>query len=84
MSSEQIKAKIATFITNELLDGKAAGLDDETPLLEWGIVDSLGMVALLTFLQTDLGVEIPDGEVLPNNFQNIAALEQLVSRHAHA
>ena len=42
------------------------------------MIDSIAMVALLDFIKTEFGVEIPDDKVSPRHFASIAALERLI------
>jgi 2-hydroxymuconate-semialdehyde hydrolase len=80
MDVNSINQALKGFITDTLLHGDGAELTDHTPLLEWGIVDSLAMVSLLTFVHKSFGVTIPDAEVSPRNFQSIEALQTLIMR----
>lgn len=79
MTQQEIKRSLQDFIVDKLLDGDAGELDEHTPLLEWGVIDSIAMVALLDFIKTQLGAEIPDDKVSPRHFATITALARLVS-----
>jgi 2-hydroxymuconate-semialdehyde hydrolase len=68
------------FVVDELLDGNDEGLDAQTPLLQWGVIDSLAMVTLLAFIEERLGVHVPDEQVRPEHFQNLATLSDLLER----
>jgi acyl carrier protein len=52
----------------------------ETPLLDQGIIDSMGLLSLVTFIEDQTGVRVPDEEVMPDNFQDIASIEAMVER----
>ncbi len=80
MDSKHIQTALTNFIADEFLDGDAEELDEHTPLLELGVIDSLAMVALLDFIKRCFSAELPDDEVSPRNFASIAALERLISR----
>ncbi|PRP93391.1 Aminoacyl carrier protein 1 [Enhygromyxa salina] len=80
MNATEVNQALEGFITEKLLHGDGADLTLQTPLLEYGIVDSLAMVSLLTFVQNSFGVTIPDGEVSPRNFKTIEALSALIMR----
>jgi len=54
-------------------------IDAETPILELGILDSLAMVSLLTFIHTRFGVHVPDEAVIPENFENLGRLASLIA-----
>jgi acyl carrier protein len=80
MQPSEISEALKGFIIDEILHGDGADLDEDTPLLEWGVIDSLAMVALLGFIQKTFGVRVPDAEVVPRNFHSIAAMQRLVVR----
>ncbi len=79
---EDTIALLRGFVVDELLDGNDEGLDAQTPLLQWGVIDSLAMVTLLAFIEERLGVKVPDEQVRPEHFQNLAALGELLERLA--
>jgi len=82
MDDTEIEGALRGFIVETILEGDDAGLDASTPLLEWGVIDSLAMVSLLDFIHRRFAVRIPDAEVLPRNFQTISAIGRLVKRAA--
>ena len=50
-------------------------------LYERGYVDSVGVVELLTFIQEEFGVVVPETELVSDDFSNIAGIARIVSRH---
>ncbi len=69
-------------MTDELLDGDGDALTETTPLLEWGVLDSLSMLALLAFIEEHIGTRVPDERVRPEHFQNLGRLTALLSELA--
>lgn len=49
-------------------------------LLESGLVDSTGVLEIVDFLETDMGVTVADDETLPSNLDSIENLTQFVMR----
>ncbi len=78
MKQTEILDELKGYISREVLDGKDVGLDESTPLLEWGIIDSMGMANMVSFIQNRFHVEIPDDMILPEHFINLSALSNLV------
>lgn len=71
---------IRRFIVDELMYGDdAQPLEEETPLCE-GIVDSIGLVDLVLFLEEEFSISIDDADLTADNFRSVAAIERLVSR----
>jgi len=53
----------------------------EVDLFERGYVDSVGFVELLEFLSQEFGVEIPDEDLLDDDFSSITGIARIVSRN---
>jgi acyl carrier protein len=65
------KNKIRYFIIENFLFGKADGLKDETSFLEEGLIDSTGVLELVTFLEEEFNVKVEDDELIPENLDSI-------------
>lgn len=78
---QRMTDELLDYVASEMLAGDARGLDADTPLLEWDVLDSLGMVSMLTFIDQTFGVAIPDDDVLPQNFATIRNVVRLIARH---
>jgi acyl carrier protein len=75
-ATDQIRA----FVLEKFPQAKKKNLRDSDKLLESGIVDSLGILDLVAFLESDFQVHISDEELLPENFQTVEAMAQFVER----
>ena len=72
---------ITEFIKNQLVKEKTMkniGRGDD--LIESGIIDSLGILKLLAFLEAKFSIHIADEELIPENFQSIESIESFISR----
>lgn len=78
MQRKDILMQLTDYVTRELLEGNRNGLDETTPLLQWGILDSIGMVSLLSFIEEELGIEVPDDGVRPEYFENLGKLSDML------
>ena len=65
------KSKIRAFIIENFLFGNDDGLKDDTSFLEEGIIDSTGVLELVTFLEEDFDITIDDEELIPENLDSI-------------
>ncbi len=63
---------------------KAKDLDETTSLLERGLLDSMALVKLITFLEERFGVELSDDEFDPDHFETLTAIKDLVERKQSA
>jgi acyl carrier protein len=71
---------LKAFIVNELLDGEDADFNEFTPLLEWGIIDSISMVRLLVFVDSQFGINVDQAAVTAPDVMNLAAFANLLAR----
>ncbi|MEW9551923.1 acyl carrier protein [Nonomuraea sp. NPDC050783] len=71
--------RLIAFIQDNLVqDGDDIEIDETTPLLVSGLLDSLRTARLLNFLRRDLGVAIPAAKLDPGNFRDVAAIVAMV------
>jgi acyl carrier protein len=74
VSLEREREKLRKFILAKFPIAKSKGLEDSSRLLEEGILDSMGVLELVTYLQEDHGIPIDDEELVPENFASIDAI----------
>jgi acyl carrier protein len=67
------------FIEDQLIDAPGIVIEPGTPLLEWGILNSLGTTKLIAFIREDLGVEVPVEEMVGENFRDLTCITRMVS-----
>jgi len=76
-----ISLAVRRFIGENFLfrdDGDA--ITHDASLLDAGIIDSTGVLELVSFLETTFGIEVQDDEMLPENLDSIRAIANYVSR----
>jgi len=69
---------IERFILDDLLHGGRKAITLDEPLISSGVIDSLGMLKLIGFLEQEMGLTIGDGEVSPENFETLRKIQQFV------
>lgn len=85
MNEEDIKAKVKSFLLNEYLPGEdPAALTDTTPLMTTGILDSIAVLKVVTFLEETFGINIEPHEAVVENLNSLADVARLVLRKASA
>ena len=80
MTREEMLDELRGFVVRELLDGRDTGLDEHTPLLAWGVLDSLSVNVLISFTNERFGIEVPQGEVAPQNLKDLDSYVALLMR----
>lgn len=74
------KALISDFIKNEIMRNRNAQLDENEDLLGAGILDSLGILKLVAFVDKSCGIEVPDEDVVYENFHSLNAIVVYLQR----
>jgi acyl carrier protein len=82
MQRSDVVEQLKHYIAETVLDGKDVGLNESTPLLEWGVINSFEIMRLLYFIQQQFHVEIPSEKVIADHFVNLAVLSDLVMEQA--
>jgi acyl carrier protein len=76
---DDIETTLRNYITRNILfsDGEYPYADDAS-FLETGVVDSLGVMELVMFVEERFGVDVEDREVVPANFDSVSRLSAYV------
>ena len=73
------KAKIREFIVEEFMpDMSADELDDDFDLQTGGAVDSLGLLKLVAWLESEFGVSVDESELGPDSLRTVDAIKEFV------
>jgi acyl carrier protein len=72
--------KVRAFIRENYYLPDDLAFTDETSLLRQGIVDSTGVLELVSFLERDFAIEVQDLEILPENLDSVARIAAYVGR----
>jgi len=71
-TSTDIENRVRRFIAENLLFSKNGyPHSDETSFLETGVVDSMGIMELVMFIEENFSINIEDHEVIPDNFDSV-------------
>lgn len=77
--TETVNQRIRDFVLGKFPIARKRGIKDSDALLESGIVDSMGVLEIVAFLESEFGFQISDEELLPENFKNIEQLSAFVN-----
>lgn len=81
---KNVLALIRSFVANWFRDGQEDGLEDDTPLVTSGIVDSAGVLEVVEFLEKQFRVSVHDTDVSLTNCNTLRGLTELVKRRLSA
>jgi acyl carrier protein len=72
--------KIRDFIVKNFLFGDAGKLTDSTSLLNAGIIDSTGILEIVSFLEEQFKITVNDDELLPENLDSVDAIARYLEK----
>jgi acyl carrier protein len=73
-----VTARIREFVVDTFLLGDDDGFDDDDSLIDGGIVDSTGVMELVSFLEATYGIAIEDRELVAANLDSITRLRAFI------
>ena len=77
----EIRPEIRAFVvSNYLPDASADTIEDSMPLITSGIIDSIGMLGLISFMESRFGVEFMPREVDAHTLDNLNLIAALIDR----
>lgn len=77
--SDDIGERIRAYIATEIMfEDNPSAVADDTPLLG-SLVDSLGLVQLVAFIEGEFDITVEDTEVTADNFRTVADIERLIA-----
>lgn len=77
-----IRRDVRAFLQNDLARD-LTDVEDSMSLLRAGVLDSLGVMQLVAFLQERFGVLIPEDDLVPENLESVDAIVTFVARLQH-
>lgn len=78
---ETFAAEIKAFIVSNFLFGQeGSGIADDQSFLESGVIDSTGLLELVSFVEQQYGITIGDRELVPENLDSLKNISQFVAR----
>lgn len=73
-----MRQQLREFIQDELLDGTS--ISDDQNLLVSGLVDSMGMMRLIAFIDQQLEIAVPPEDVTIENFTTVDQIVQYLDQ----
>ena len=81
MDAGALTVEIRNFIVENFLFGDTANpLNDEDSFLENGIIDSTGVLELVSHLEATFEIKVEDEELIPDNLDSIANVVKYLER----
>ncbi|MBW3624600.1 MAG: acyl carrier protein [Armatimonadetes bacterium] len=76
-----IEPIVRQFVADNFLFREGAeSLEENESLIAGGVIDSTGILELVSFLEAEFNIEIADDELVPDNLDSLAKIRSFVSR----
>ena len=81
MNSETLKTQVRQYVVDNLLMGtNGAELRDEDSFMQSQVIDSVGVVELVSFLEKHFSIKVEDQEMLPENLDSLNGIARYLQR----
>jgi len=80
MQPEELKSQIRSFVLANFYVADPAQVADGRSLLEQGIIDSTGVLEIISFVEATFGIAVEDEEMVPQNLDSIDGIARFVLR----
>jgi acyl carrier protein len=79
--SDGLRQKVRAFIDARFAGARAKSDDDS--LLDTGVIDSLGILALASWIGETWDIELSDDDLTPDNFDSVTSMVRFLESKAH-
>jgi acyl carrier protein len=77
----EIKTEVRKYVADNFLpDASVESISDDMPLITGGIIDSIGMLGLVDFLESRYEIEFMPREIDVHSLDTLAQIEELIQR----
>ena len=80
MQTTDVQSEIYQFIVNNFMFGQADGLRNDESLLQRGVIDSTGVLELVSYLQDNFNITVEDNEIVPANLETVQGIVAYVGK----
>lgn len=77
----KLRSEVREFIIENFLYGQDDNqLGDDVSFLEKGIMDSTGVLEMVSFVEEKYGISVEDEELIPENFDSLNRLSEFITK----
>ncbi|WP_433325196.1 acyl carrier protein [Spirillospora sp. CA-294931] len=79
LKTEDIYTELRAYVSGNFLEGAEIDeLDRDTPLLEWGVLNSMNTAVLMAHIRDRFGVDIPPMYITGKRFRDLSSITEMV------
>lgn len=83
--SETVQNQVRTFVVDNFLFGDQGALSgDDQSLIENDVIDSTGVLELVSFIEERFGIAMSDAEIVPANLDSVSRIAAFIERKREA
>jgi len=76
--AQTVESRVRDFVLKQFPLARKSGVKPEDKWLEAGLLDSLGILDLVHFLEAEFSIHVSDEDLSPENFESLAAVVSFV------
>jgi acyl carrier protein len=80
MTKEEIGTTVSKFISKTFLFDDGKKIDENVSLLGTGVIDSTGVLELISFLESSYSLKFEDDELVAENFDSLEKIKTFISK----
>ena len=80
MTEDVVKRRLREFVSKNFYLADPGSFDDASSFLDRGVIDSTGVLELVSFVEGEYAITVTDDEIVPANFDTINALAGFIAR----
>jgi acyl carrier protein len=74
-----VREQVRDFVCTNFLFNSAAPVDDDSSLMEQGIIDETGVLELVMFVEETYGIQVDEVDLIPENFDSIGRISSYIA-----
>ena len=75
---DSVLQALTDYVRRDLLGDEGGDLAPDSPLLEWGVLNSMNTARLLTYLREEMNVFVPPTHITGRHFRDLNSVTDLV------
>ncbi len=79
MTADPVASQIRAFLREHFPSARSHALGEDDQLLANGVLDSLGVLDVVGFLEREFGITVADEDLMPENFETLSRLSRFVA-----
>ena len=82
MEDQEVLDILQKYIAERILGSPDVVIEPDTPLLDWGVLNSISTTQLVGFVREHFGIEVPAAQLVGENFKDLRSVSRLLRRLA--